>query len=190
MIKEDANIEEMLKNVEHSTESALTALSQLEQNLMRGRFKEGIAPYEVMCKTLVGQRIWTSDKNNEKINKNFKQISNTARNIIDILMPYVQNLEKLAVIDGEIVFEDEQISDVVHSIDDEVLNNEKPAQDEDKVMTVLKKSPRKKMSYTKLRSSLGWERKKLNEVLKTIAENTGAIAITTSGSRKMITLKS
>jgi len=143
------NTEAMLENVEHSTQSALTALSQLERNLIMGRFKEGIASYEAMCKTLVGQRIWTSDKNDENINRNFKKISNIAQNIIDILLPYVQNLEKLAIIDGEIAVEDGKTCEVADAIDDSIVNDEKPSQDEDKVMAALKKSPKKKLSYTK-----------------------------------------
>jgi len=185
MIKENMNKEEMLKNVIHSTESAVVALSQLEENLIRGRFREGILPYETMCKTLVGQKIWTSDKENEKINKNFKQISRTAKNIIDILQPYIQNLNKLTTLDGEIILEDNKPYEVVDS-----TNNEKYNHDEEKVITAVGSSSKKQISYTKLRSLLEWDRKKLNQVIDNIAEKNGAITVTMAGSRKIITLKS
>ncbi|MDA8136250.1 MAG: hypothetical protein M0T82_16650 [Desulfobacteraceae bacterium] len=187
MIKENPTTEEILKNVMHSTENALMALSQLEQNLIRGRFKEGAAPYATMCKTLVGQRIWTCDKQDEKINKNFKKISNTARNIIDIFTPYVENLKKLTMIDKEIVFEQDQTHEVADAIDDEVANDVLLVQDEEKVISAIKSSPKKQISYTKLRSMLGWNRKKLDGVLNRTLQKTGAITITMSGSRKMIT---
>lgn len=180
---------ELLKNVMHSTESALAALSQLEQSLVRGRFKEGIVPYEVMCKTLVGQRIWTSDKNDGRINSNFGKISVVARNIIDILAPYIDNLKKIAMLDGEMTFERGDVSETVGPLDGSGGKVVQPVQDEEMVLDALKKSPKNQMSYTKLRSMFGWDRKRVEDVLAAIAGKSGAISVTTTGSRKMITLK-
>ena len=180
MTTDSPNTEEMLQNVMHSTESALLALSQLEKSLVRGRFKEGMAPYAAMCKTLVGQRIWTSDKNHKKINQNFKQISNISRNIIDILLPYIQNLKTLAVIDGDVICEFEQ--------EGEAGTDEGLVADAEKVLDAVKKSPKKLVSYSRLRSTLGWERKRLDQVLKTMAEDDHAISITRISSRRMIGL--
>ena len=82
MTNPSPNDEELIGNVLHSTKNALLALKQLEQSLIAGRFKEGLVPYEIMCKTLVGQRIWTLDKNHSQIDENFLKISQTAQSII------------------------------------------------------------------------------------------------------------
>ena len=188
MTTDSPNTEEMLQNVMHSTESALLALSHLEKSLVRGRFKEGMAPYAAMCKTLVGQRIWTGDKNHKKINQNFKQISNISRNIIDILLPYIENLKTLAVIDGDLICKFEQTGEIAAGTEGEAGTDEGLVADAEKVLDAVKKSPKKLVSYSRLRSTLGWERKRLDQVLKTMAEDNHAISITRISSRRMIGL--
>ena len=177
--------EEMLKNVERSTENALNALSQLERSLVHGRFKEGINSYQILCNTLLGQKIWSSDKDNSVINQNFEKIAKTANSIVEILQPYVENLEKLTNLDGDLIFEHlptEQVKNV------EVEQNETES-DEDKLLRTISKSPKKQISYTKLRSSLGWDRKKLDVALNMLSKNNKSITVSQINSRKMVVLK-
>ena len=190
MAKDDTGNTDMLKNVLHSTENALMALSQLEKNLIQGRFKEGAAPYAAMCKTLVGQRIWTSDKHDEKINSNFQKISRVAQNIVNIFTPYVENLNRLTMIDREIVLENDDSFEVLESIDNKVTGTEFLIPEEELIIEAVKKSPKKQLSYTKLRTTLGWDRKKIDSVLEKLIEKTETIAVTMAGSRKIIILKS
>ena len=185
MINNTEDNEVLLKNVLESTKSALLALSQLEQNLIRGRFKEGVKSYEIMCKTLIGQRKWAFDKQDLKVNKNFKNIISTAHNIIDILQPYVKNLEKLTHIEGEIFFRNGQ--DGIETIP--IDSDEKLLSDEEMVYLTVKASPQNRISYTKLRSELGWSRKKLDHVLNSLDTKIKAFKINILGSRKTVTLE-
>lgn len=190
MIKENSDIEEMLKNVEHSTESAILALSQLEKNLLNGRFKEGIAAYDTMCKTLVGQRIWTSTKSSEKVDKNFKKISDSAKAIVNILQPYVQSLQKLTNIDAKILIEGEGANQAISPYINNNVASENFLTEEEKILSLIRNSPKGQISYTKLNSSLGWERKKLDGILKKMVEKTNSISMIVSSARRMIIFKS
>lgn len=186
MIEEKTtNEKEMIENIINSTDSAIMALTQMEQNLIRGRFKEGAAAYDAMCKTLVGQRIWSSNKDNNKVNSNFRKISKSAKNIIDMLSPYVNSLEKISTIDGEIVFEDTEANEVASSISDKE-NSSGNIDDNNLVFNIIEKSTKKQISYTKLRTKLGWDRKRLDTVLDKLATIENSISISTVGSRKMI----
>lgn len=182
MTKENLNKEELLKNVVLSTENALMALTHLEQNLIKGRFKEGIKPYEAMINTLIGQRIWSSDKNDSRINNNLKKIAATAQNLIDILQPYVENLEKLTSIDGEIILENAESEIEINSIDAENIGNK----DMNKVIQIIEESPKQQISYTRLRSELGWEKERLDKILSTMAES--GIKTSHVGSRKLVSV--
>lgn len=184
MLKENASKEEMLENVEHSTENALKALTQFERSLISGRFKDGINSYQVLCNTLVGQKIWSSDKNNQKINQNFEKIASTAKSIVQILKPYVENLEKLTSVDGELVLED------VTSKSPENGENRKEhtVSDEEKIIRVLATSPKNQITYTKLRTTLGWERKKLDKLLNSLVEKESRVTINQKNSRKIVLL--
>lgn len=173
---------ELLENVRFSTENALKALTFFEQSLVKGRFIEGTGSYATMCKTLLGQRLWSMDHNNPAIEDNFQKISTVAQNIINMLKPYVQNLEKLAV------FEESDLSTENESHNIDATCTEKVDHDEKRLLEIIRKHPGNQISYTNLRASLGWERKKLDEVISSTAKNFGAISINTSGSRKMITI--
>jgi hypothetical protein len=182
MFSQNTDSDELINNVLHSTESALNALIQLEQSLIKGRFKDGIVPYSVMCKTLVGQRLWSADMNHSGIDKNFNQISRTAKSIIEILQPYISNLEKLIAFDREISGEE-----MFWPSEDEIKLVE-PDSDSEKVKLIFRKRSQKQMSYTSLRSELSWEKKRLDEALATMENKQGGITIVVSGSRKMISL--
>lgn len=180
--KQPKDKEELLKNVIHSTNNALMALSQLEQNLIKGRFKEGIKPYETMINTLVGQRIWSSDKDNIIVHNNFKKIALTTQNIINILQPYIDNLQKLQSIDGEIRLNNGAEKFKIPSVDKDLLHENK---DVNTVIQVIKRNPKHRVSYTKLRTELGWDNKKLDDILKS---NINIKTLIVS-SRKMVTLQ-
>jgi hypothetical protein len=87
---------DLAKNVEDASANALLALRHLEQSLVQARFEEGRDAYISMCKTLLGQRVWSLDKNNENIEANFLAIGQVSSHIIEILSPYITNFEKLS----------------------------------------------------------------------------------------------
>lgn len=188
MVKEqNINNKEMIDNILNSTNSAILALSQMEQNLIRGRFKEGASSYDAMCKTLVGQRIWSSDKENDKVNENFRKISKSAQNIINMLSPYVNSLEKLTNIEAGIVFGDGDNIEEVPSISEEDSNTQNEQLDDKTIVyKIINESTKKQISYTKLRTKLGWDRKRLDTVLDSLSNVDNSISISTSGSRKII----
>ena len=87
--------EAMIQNVRQSTSSALEALEQLRRSLVQARFSESSDAYRTMCDTLLGQRIWTMDKEDEVVERNFGQLRKEAAEIKGILEPYVRSFEKL-----------------------------------------------------------------------------------------------
>ncbi len=184
MLNENASKEEMLKNVERSTQNALNALTQFEKSLIQGRFKEGINSYQVLCNTLLGQKIWSSDKDNQAINDNFEKIAATAKNIVDILQPYVESLEKLTNVDGDLIFEHIP----TENTGNQQGKNEVKENDESRLMQIISSSPKKQITYTKLRSSLGWDRKKLDTTLNALTKRNNKVSITQKNSRKMVSL--
>ncbi len=96
--KETMNEAEMIANVRHSTDSALQALKIFHQSLIRAHMLESSRVYRTMCDTLVGQRIWMLDKNNAEVESNFNELSSLAREINNVLSPYVTSFEKLATL--------------------------------------------------------------------------------------------
>ena len=181
--KKKVNNDEILNNVIHSTNSALSALSQLEQNLIKGRFKEGIKPYETMINTLIGQRIWSSDKNNYIVNSNFIKLALSAQNIISILQPYIVNLTKLQSVDGELSLNIGQNNVIVNSLG----NKENTNSDIDYILQIIQNKPKGQVSYSKLKTELQWNRKKLDSTLEEMNRE-GLISTSVISARKVITV--
>jgi hypothetical protein len=175
---------DLTENVSNSTESAIKALKHLEMNLIQGGFKDAIAAYSMMSKTLIGQRGWAENNPNTIIHKNFREIAKTAGNIVDILKPYIENREKLRSLLGEDTLEKNELDQKT------VIDFNSISSDKNQVINILNKQTRKQISYTNLRSTLGWERKKLDEILDLVAKNSHNVTIRNSGSRKMIILNS
>lgn len=171
-IDKDYTHTEMLSNVRHSTESAITALQHLKQSLVKGRFQEGLMPYRAMCSTLAGQRVWSLDKNDNQINQNFDELARLSNVIINLLEPYVSCLQKLAN-----VTEVQPVTDTPLTEDEE---------QQLKILEILKEE-KHTTSFTRLRSSLNMERKKLESHLSVLEEK-GCIAIKNVRGRKLIEL--
>ena len=171
---------DLLTNIVLSTENALKALVSFEHSLVKGHFKESIGPYSIMCKTLAGQRIWSKDKGNQEIDTNFRKISEVANNIVNILKPYIENIEKLRI--GEL----EDIRPVNQIEITEEVDGGNVLSDEQKLMNIMQNQRGKQISYTNLKAALGWNRKQLDEVLKALQENSKFLTINISGSRKII----
>ena len=171
--------EELLANIKHSTDNALKALVSLEQNLIRGRFKEGIDSYDLMCKTLVGQKLWSVDKNITEIDNNFKQLADTAKRIIQILQPYINSLNKLLLIEKEVQTKNTERSE--QEIEYKGLTD-----DQAKLVNLINNFHRQEISYTKLRAMLGWEKKRLDSVLQSFNDRVGEITVIKVGSRRFI----
>ncbi len=180
-MKKQAQKNDMIKNVRHSTENALTALKQLENALVKGRFEEGVKPYHLMCNTLLGQRVWSLDKEDEIIHKNFDELSRVAARIINIFQPYVQSLEKLAQ------FSKDHRERVHPEISD---NNIIPVKEkcldtnEELVLKILKREKRQ-ISFTKLRADAKLEKKKLEHLLLKL-QSESKILISENRGRKLI----
>jgi hypothetical protein len=172
----------LIENVLLSTENALKALTSFEQSLVKSRFKEGVGSYANMCKALIGQRIWSMDKNNMEIDNNFQKISQTAQNIINIIKPYIQNFEKLAVLEERGTSNEGELFGI------ETTSAGRVDDDDKRLLEIVRKHHANQISYTSLRALLGWERKRLDGVLASVAKKHDSISINTSGSRKMIHL--
>lgn len=183
MQKQNPTDDDLQSNVVHTTENALLALEQLERNLINGRFKEGIKSYEAMTTALVGQRIWSSHKNNDRINRNFKKISSTARNIQNILQPYVECLEKISTFDSVT-----QLNGVNQPEEEVLLSNElhKNMTDEEIVRDALLNSPKNQISYTKLKTMLSWDSQRLDRVIGRMKQKGNTITVTLINSRKVV----
>ena len=107
-----------------------------------------------------------------------------AKNIVDILQPYVENLEKLTNLDGDLIF------DQIPAQAEETQNNEAEIQenDHDKLLRLIASSPKKQITYTKLRSTLEWDRTKLDAALNSLSEKNSKVSIVQKNSRKVVVL--
>jgi Holliday junction resolvasome RuvABC ATP-dependent DNA helicase subunit len=182
-MNEDRTDKDLLENIVLSTENALKALLSFEHSLVKGHFKESIGPYSVMCKTLVGQRIWSKDKNNQEIDANFRKISEVANNIVNILKPYLESIEKLKIGEFEGACRVNQIKIT------EEINGGSVLSDEQKILNIIQNQRGKQISYTNLKAALGWNRKQLDEALKALHENSKFLTLNISGSRKIISFR-
>jgi predicted transcriptional regulator len=147
--------QDMIRNVEDATANALLALRHLEQSLVQARFQEGQDAYVTMCKTLLGQRIWSLDKNNEKIESNFSAIGDVSNHIVEILKPYVTHFEKLSQLIAETRRQEKQNVDL--------------SPEQTKVIDALA-SETKPLSITRLRAKVRMGRQKLDKLIDELSQ--------------------
>jgi len=160
--------ESTINNIENSTDAAISALTQLRNSLIQGRFKEGVKAYQTMCNTLASQKIWMSDKTNNNIKGNFHELASIAGDIVEILKPYVDSLEKLAyVADNEIL---NNINEHELIPENTKTDNARPKEQESLILKILK-DEKGKISYSKLRSKTGYSRNNLDEYIQQLSKD-------------------
>ena len=98
------------------------------------------------------------DKNNTKIDENFVSIAETSKRIIDILQPYVENLQRLTEMGESIV-----VTGAEQTI--KTKGSTSLSSEEKQILLILSRSSKNQISQTKLRSTLGWEKNKFEKYL-------------------------
>ena len=182
----DQAADSMIVNVRASTTAAVDALEQFRLSLVRARFAESAEVYRSMCDTLLGQRIWTLDKDDDQVERNFQRLREEAAEIRALLEPYLKSFEKLEQVPVDTELEDIEVSPPASRSVDEREPRGRPGA-ESLVIEALSKGRRNTLSMTRLRTSLGMPRKELEALLSDLSARQ-RIAIETSGSRKMIRL--
>lgn len=142
--------QDLVRNVQDATANALLALRHLEQSLVQARFKDGQEAYVTMCKTLLGQRIWSLDKDNERIEANFSAIGEVTNHIVEILKPYVTHFDKLNHLIAETRRPEKQKADL--------------SPEQTKIIDALAKE-KEPLSITRLRTKVRMGRQKLDKVI-------------------------
>lgn len=86
---------DLLANVRHSTETAVAVVRHIERSLEQGGFRAGLPAYEQLVETLAGQRLWSLDKEDEQIERNFRELADAAGRARSMLAPYARIMERL-----------------------------------------------------------------------------------------------
>ena len=99
-LKRPSSEKEMLENVASTLATAKEVLTHLESSLKRAGFDEGATAYKSMCDVLLGQRLWSLSRADEKLRNQFKEVSEKAATIHKILAPYTETMLKLTAVNS------------------------------------------------------------------------------------------
>lgn len=171
--------EQLVVNVRESVRTAIEILTHLERSLLQGRFAEGVGSYRAMCDTLVGQRLWSLEVDDNEIDQLFQQLAEIAVRIHSVLAPYKSMMLKISAV-AELKTDTVKIVVPASEVDENL---------EDEAITVIEalREYGKAMSVTRLQSKSGLIRKRLLGVLNEL-EAAGRITIARSGGRRVVVL--
>jgi hypothetical protein len=85
-------------HVADSVGAAIAALSQLGASLRRGGFAEGAPAYERMAEVLLAQRLLHDEDDEATLTTEFDHLGRLAREVFELLEPYVSAMRRLASI--------------------------------------------------------------------------------------------
>jgi hypothetical protein len=89
-------------HVAESVAAAVAALEQLAGSLRQGGFAESAPAYQRMAEVLVAQRLWhESQDETELLAARFDHLGDLARDVFELLEPYVTAMRRLAAIAPE-----------------------------------------------------------------------------------------
>lgn len=84
-------------NVRQTLDTAIQVLGHFEGSLTQAGFAEGAAAYRKLADTLIGQRLWSTNRG-IALDQRFAEVARRARSIHDVLAPYVNTMLRLGAI--------------------------------------------------------------------------------------------
>lgn len=89
---------ELLANVGRTLDTAIQVLTHLEQTLVRAGFARGAGAYRSMCDVLLGQRLWSLSRADDRLRHSFKDVAAHAAAVHRILHPYTETMQRLSAL--------------------------------------------------------------------------------------------
>jgi predicted transcriptional regulator len=164
-LKFDGKTETLMVNVLKSVKTAQDVLTHFESSLEQGGFAKGVPPYQKMCDTLLGQRLWSTPHQNEELEVEFQKLSSKAARIFETLLPYTEIMKKLSA---------------VSSIEKATMEMD----DSDEVIFKIISESRGPISFTALKTKAKLPKKELLKKLDNF-EKSGLITSKISSGRKI-----
>ena len=86
------------ENIAESLAAVEKALEHFNTSLIRSGFADGAASYQKMAEIIVGQWMWASSQGIDQHNDRFRRVAALAAEIHEQLLPYVEGMRKLALL--------------------------------------------------------------------------------------------
>ena len=161
--------QEILQNLRYSSANALQALEHFKASLVAAGFVRSADAYVTMADTLVGQRLWSVESADSEVETRFCELADCAAEIDRILAPFVEAMQKIAMLQG------------LAQSARETAARDLAAWSDDPVLLALDEAAQG-LTTTALRARTGLSTRALRDRLETL-EADGLIVVRRSGRR-------